>query len=133
MKIGILLADELREILAPRFGCYSDMFIRLLDGAASDKFEFTVINARAEEYPAQVDAMDGYLITGSRCGAYEDLPWLEPLFAYIRRLHEARIPLLGICFGHQAVAKALGGRVEKSSKGWALGCSNGTSNKKNRG
>ena len=119
MKIGILLADELRDSLKDVFsGNYADMFTDLLDGHG---FTFEVYDVREQQYPPAVDACDGYLITGSRHGVYDPLPWLEPLFEFIRRVHAARVPLLGVCFGHQAVAHALGGRAEKSAKGWGMG------------
>ena len=118
MKLGILLADDLRDELAPQFGCYSDMFCRLL---ADGKFEFEVFDIRQQAYPPAVNACDGYLITGSRHSTYESLAWMAPLFDYIRVLAAAKKPLLGICFGHQVVAQALGGKVEKSAKGWGLG------------
>lgn len=118
MKIGILLADELREALQHGFGSYADMFEHYLGGRG---FTFTVYDIRADHFPAAPDEQDGYIITGSRHGVYEELAWLPPLFALIRRLVAARIPLLGICFGHQAIARALGGQADKSDNGWGLG------------
>ena len=118
MKIGILLTDDLRDLLQPRFGCYPDMFKTLLQG---NDFTYEVYDVRKNRYPDNLQDCDGYIITGSRHGVNDPLPWLDGLFAYVRRLQAARIKLLGICFGHQAVAYALGGRVEKSNKGWGVG------------
>jgi len=118
MKIGILLTDDLRDTLQPRFGCYPDMFKALLQG---NDFTYQTYDVRANIYPDNPHDCDGYIITGSRHGVGDSLPWLDGLFAYIRRLEKAQIKLLGICFGHQAVAAALGGAVEKSDKGWGVG------------
>lgn len=118
MKIGVLLASELRPELAPRFGNYAAMFRRLL---APHGFELAFFDVRVGGYPERVTACDGYLISGSRHGVYEELRWLAPLFAFVRRVEEVRIPLVGVCFGHQAAAAALGGRVEKWRGGWELG------------
>ena len=63
----------------------------------------------------------GYVATGSAAGVYEDHAWLAPLRAFVRGAYAARTPLLGICFGHQIIADALGGEVRKSEKGWGLG------------
>ncbi|MCC6863656.1 MAG: type 1 glutamine amidotransferase, partial [Rhodobacteraceae bacterium] len=60
-------------------------------------------------------------ITGSRHGAYEDHPWIPPLEIFIRAAYDANIPLVGICFGHQIVAQAMGGKVERYKDGWAVG------------
>lgn len=117
MHIGILLADELREGLGDIFGDYAEMFRELLQDGG---FRYTDYDIRHQPCPP-LDACDGYLITGSRHGVYDDLPWLPRLFDFIRRAHAHKTPLLGICFGHQAVAAALGGQVEKSEKGWGLG------------
>lgn len=61
------------------------------------------------EFPENPDAV---LVTGSRHGVYEDKEWIPPLLEKIRDYAEQEIPILGVCFGHQAVAKALGGDVE---------------------
>lgn len=68
--------------------------------------------------PAQLDAI---LHTGSPAGVYEDTPWMSPLMDFVRQAADAGTPQIGICFGHQALAHALGARVEKSDKGWGIG------------
>jgi len=68
--------------------------------------------------PAGLDAI---VITGSSAGVYEDHAWLPPLRAFIQGAYAAHTPMLGICFGHQIMADALGGDVRKSEKGWGLG------------
>jgi GMP synthase-like glutamine amidotransferase len=73
------------------------------------------------EFPKDVHDCDGWLITGSRHGAYEDHPFIKPLEDFIRRAYDERVPMVGICFGHQIIAQALGGRVERFEKGWAVG------------
>ena len=75
---------------------------------------------RAGELPAAPDAHLAYVITGSSAGVYDDLPWIAPLQDFIRAAR-GRARMVGLCFGHQVMAEALGGRVEKSGKGWGLG------------
>ena len=123
MQIGILLADDVREVLTPHFGDYPSMFHRLLnaDSENHNTFQVRVFDVQRGEYPQNIDDCDGYLITGSRYGVYEDCPWIPSLLAYIRALDAAQYPLVGICFGHQAIAQALGGKAEKSPKSWGVG------------
>jgi GMP synthase (glutamine-hydrolysing) len=64
---------------------------------------------------------DGWLITGSRFGVYEDHRWIPPLEDFLRRTYAAAVPIIGICFGHQILAQALGGRVERFTGGWSVG------------
>lgn len=120
MKIGILKTDAVRDEWVEQFGEYPDMFSTLL-GNCDPTLEFVVFDVRLGEYPGAIDDVDAYLITGSRHSVYEDLPWIPPLLAFIRQLHERRKKLVGICFGHQAIAQALGGLTEKASAGWGVG------------
>jgi GMP synthase-like glutamine amidotransferase len=73
------------------------------------------------EYPQDIDEVDAYLITGSKSSVYEDKPWIAQLVDFVRELHARRKKVIGICFGHQLVAHALGGKTEKSAKGWGVG------------
>jgi GMP synthase-like glutamine amidotransferase len=120
VKIGILKTDAVREEWVERFGEYPDMFVQLLQ-QRDPTLEFTVYDVRHGEYPADIDLMDAYLITGSRHSVYDDLPWIEPLEKFVRELDKRQKKLVGICFGHQLVAQALGGRTEKASAGWGVG------------
>ena len=118
LKIG-LLETGLPPTELVQHGDYPSMFERLLTGADSNlTFERWAI--LSGEMPDDVHACDAWLITGSRHGVYEDHDWIEPLMAFARALHQANVPMVGICFGHQLIAQALGGKVEKSDKGWGV-------------
>ncbi len=120
MNIGILETGLLNEKLNGRYEPYPVMFAALLDraGKGLSYQSYSVING---EMPDSVRDCDGWLITGSRHGVYENLPWMLDLQTFIREIDAAKIPLVGICFGHQIVAQALGGEVVKSDKGWGIG------------
>jgi len=120
MKLGILKTDAVRAELAPRYGEYPDMFIALLSRVDPD-LEFAVYDVEQGRYPDDIDEVDAYLITGSKSSVYEDKPWIADLLDFVRELHRRRKKLVGICFGHQVVAQALGGRVARAAAGWGVG------------
>ena len=116
MTIGILQTGKPPSRLALQFGGYSDMFKALL-GADHD---WRVFDVEAGELPHAPDACTAYLVTGSSAGVYDDLPWIAPLEGFLRAA-KGKAGLVGVCFGHQVMAQAFGGRAEKSAKGWGLG------------
>jgi GMP synthase-like glutamine amidotransferase len=115
MEVAILSTGGPPPELA-RFGDYGAMFARLLGPG----FEPRIYAAAAGELPPAPEAHPAFLITGSAAGVYEPLPWIAPLLGFLREA-KGRTKLVGICFGHQAMAEALGGRVEKSERGWGIG------------
>ncbi|MBO9706848.1 MAG: type 1 glutamine amidotransferase [Caulobacter sp.] len=115
MKIGLLETGEPPEGLQPDFGRYAGMFQTLL-GPGHD---YVVYDVQAGHLPADPDECDAFIVTGSSAGVYDDLPWIEPLKAFLRRAETT--PLVGVCFGHQVMAEAFGGKVVKSEKGWGVG------------
>lgn len=120
MRIGILVTGHVHEDLVPRHGSYPAMFEALI-GAAAPELSFRAYDVTEGEWPDGVDACDGWLVTGSKHGVYDDLPWIAPLRAFLARAREARQPIVGICFGHQILAEALGGAAAKSERGWGVG------------
>lgn len=120
MKIGILEAGLLRDEMVGRFDPYPVMFERFI-GLAGHEFEFETFCVLNNEMPPSIYACDGWLITGSRHGVYDQLEWMAPLQDFVRELAAEKIPLIGVCFGHQIIAQALGGEVVKSDKGWGVG------------
>jgi GMP synthase-like glutamine amidotransferase len=120
MRIGILQTGDVPEELQDQYGNYNNMFVRFLGKNVVD-FEFQVFRVVDGQIPGDVNFCDGWLITGSRFAAYGPQPWIPPLKDFIQQIVAAGLPLVGICFGHQIIAEALGGRVEKSEKGWRLG------------
>ncbi|MEM8788493.1 MAG: type 1 glutamine amidotransferase [Pseudomonadota bacterium] len=120
MRIGILKTGDLPEEMEARHGTYGDIFARFLTTADAGLKPFTIDVDGGETLPAPKSA-EGWLITGSRHGVYEDHDWLPPLEEFVRAAIADRVPLVGICFGHQVMAQAMGGRVVKSEKGWGLG------------
>jgi len=118
MLIGILQTGQSPDVLRDEMGDYPDMFHTLL---ADQGLSFRTFHVEAMEFPKGVHDCDGWLITGSRHGAYEDHPFIPPLEAFIRQAFAEKVPLVGICFGHQIIAQALGGKVERHAGGWAVG------------
>ena len=120
MKLGILKTDAVRPEWVPEFGEYPDMFMALLE-AADPSLEFAVYDVEQGEYPDDIDEVDAYLITGSKSSVYDDKPWIATLMDFVRELDRRQKKIVGICFGHQLVAQALGGKTEKSPRGWGVG------------
>ena len=114
MKVAILETGRPPGALAETFGDYPAMFEQLL----GDGFEVETFDVESGEFP-EPGAHGAYMITGSPAGVYEPLPWIAPLQGFIRSSVDAK--MVGICFGHQVMAEALGGHVEKSDKGWGAG------------
>lgn len=121
MRVGIIEADTTgREALA-HDGSYADMVARWI-GPALPGAAFRPIGAfRGEALPDDPAAYDAYLVTGSRYGVYERLPWMAPIESFLRRARDGGVPIGGICFGHQIMAHAFGAAVEKSPGGFVLG------------
>jgi len=120
MKIGILETDILDKNIREKHGSYPDMFKKLLQSVDNNLLfqTYQVINL---EYPLTIDDCDAYLITGSKFNAYDDELWINRLKEYVVKLVHHQKKLIGICFGHQVIAQALNGQVEKSEKGWGVG------------
>lgn len=120
MRLTIVQTGDVPAPLRENFGPYPAMFERMFNGTG-DNFSYEVVTVEGNSLLPDPSRLEGIVITGSPAGVYEDHAWLPPLRAFIRSAYAAKTPMLGICFGHQIMADALGGDVRKSEKGWGLG------------
>lgn len=120
MKISIVEVGRVPAAFQSRFDPFPAMFRSMFE-EAGHSFAFETIHVLDGQRLPDPASLDGIVITGSPAGVYEDHAWLEPLRGFIREAYVAETPMVGICFGHQIMADALGGVVEKSAKGWGLG------------
>lgn len=114
--LGILETGAPPADLNGRFGTYGDMFCQLL----GPDYQYQYYDVRNRQLPSLGERHDVYLITGSASGVYDGDPWIDELKGFVQGI-SGRTPLIGICFGHQVMAEAYGGRVTKSPKGWGAG------------
>ncbi|MGL1921200.1 MAG: type 1 glutamine amidotransferase [Hyphomicrobiales bacterium] len=124
MKIGLLMAGESAGSMANKYGLHEQQFIDLFDpliDATSPKIEWKIYYVLRDEFPASADECDAYLVTGSKHGVYDELPWMARLADFIRDIVSAKKRLTGVCFGHQIIAHALGGKVTKVKQGFGIG------------
>ncbi|HCH22759.1 MAG TPA: glutamine amidotransferase [Oceanospirillaceae bacterium] len=117
MKIGILLCGLAQPRMANKHGYYDQQFRELLMPLGFECKTFAVV---ANQLPPADDDCDGYLISGSAHNLDEPLPWTQPLLDWIKGMYGAK-PMVGVCFGHQAIAKALGGTVEAAKTVYQTG------------
>ncbi len=120
MKLGILNAIHPDTSTLDWGGSPIVAFTRFFQSVDAP-FTYAGYEAAQGELPQTVDACDAYIITGSPSGAYEADEWIAALAYFIRQAYQAEKRMVGICFGHQILAQALGGRVEKSEKGLGFG------------
>jgi len=119
MKLTLIQPTDVPGPLRDRFGAYHLMFERMFGGEA---FTFETIKLSEGQKLPDPATLEGTLIMGSAAGVYDThYEWMEPLRDYIRKAYASKTPMVGICFGHQIMADALGGNVRKSDRGWGLG------------
>jgi GMP synthase-like glutamine amidotransferase len=119
MNIAILETGAPPGDLAQAHGDYPAMMRRMLDGAGTSEAFYETFDVQAGQLP-DLTRFDAEIVTGSPAGVYDDLPWIMPLLDHLRAAR-GRVRMVGICFGHQAMAQAFGGQVIKSPKGFAVG------------
>lgn len=118
IRIGLLRMAELPDaafsVAGPMVGLYQQLFhghpVEVLD-----------VPVHEGATPASLADCDGWMISGSPASVYDDHDWIRTGEEIVRAAHAEERPLIGICFGHQMIAQALGGRVEKSAAGWGIG------------
>lgn len=117
-KVAVLITGDPTETTGKQYGHYGNLFEELLgDGEA----EWAFLDTRLEQYPTHPSEYDAYVLTGSASTAHENEAWIVKLKEFIQDAFENQKKILGICFGHQVVAGALGGKTEINPKGWEIG------------
>ncbi len=120
MKIGILACGITPDEIIEDFGTYAEMIAQLVS-SVKEGFEFETFDVRDGHFPESANTCDGWIISGSKFCVGEQSPWMIRLQELIVEIYAQKVPTVGICFGHQIVAVALGGRVDKCSGGWGVG------------
>lgn len=120
MHIGLLECDNVAGRFSHIEGGYREMFAALL-APYLQELRFSYFDVVRGELPAAVETCDAYMATGSQYSVYEPHQWIAPLSRFLQNLHREEKPFVGICFGHQMLAQALGGKVARSPLGWGVG------------
>ena len=134
LRIAILECDTPADRTREKYGGYGGVFKVLLEAGAIalddpklsslpnnglEISKFDVVNM--EEYPVLSD-IDAILLTGSRFNAFDNPPWILKLVEFTRKVLEEqdRVRVIGVCFGHQIVGRALGTKVDRGRAGWEI-------------
>lgn len=118
LRVGLLQCGYVRDDVAADHGDYPELFAALL---ADRPIELVAFDVQKGPLPSSPNDCDGWLVSGSANSTYEDLPWIQDTARFITEVIDAEVALIGICFGHQLMAQALGGTVERSERGWGVG------------
>ncbi|KAF3916629.1 hypothetical protein ABW20_dc0104270 [Dactylellina cionopaga] len=123
-KLAILECDQPLDAGRKSLGGHTGIWMGLFAGATSslniptDRIQLIRFNAE-KELP-DFDFIDGVLISGSRYNAWDDEPWIVKLVEFTKECVSKKVPVIGICFGHQIVGRALGSEVSRNEAGWEV-------------
>jgi GMP synthase-like glutamine amidotransferase len=120
MRIAVLMANTDESAFAQAHPKDGEKFAALLSPLRPD-WQFTTIAVKDGEFPERLEDFDGFIITGSPASVHDPDPWVGRLMGLIREIRAEDKPLFGACFGHQAIAMALGGTVSRNPGGWVFG------------
>lgn len=118
-RFAILLTSNTCEYIIKTYGGLEALYLLLLRDPGETWVTFPVVNGI---FPSdeELEEYDGFVVTGSRVDAYGDQKWILELCDLLKKIHERRKKILGICFGHQVLSRALGGRIGRGPA-WELG------------
>ncbi len=116
MKVGLLECDHVRADFQHIAGDYPQMFASLFPA-----MELVTYDVCQGQFPLSVPECDAYVCTGSKYSVYDELDWIQQLQGFVRELYAREKVYVGVCFGHQLLGEALGGKVEKSPDSWCVG------------
>ena len=120
MHLATLMTNTDESAFAQRHPKDGEKFQRMIHAVRPD-WQVSSFAVKDGIFPDDIRAFDGVMITGSPASVLEEAPWIDRLLAEIRLAYAAQIPLFGACFGHQAIAQALGGEVARNPAGWGFG------------
>lgn len=121
IKLGILQTNHDKSIdVGDAFPDDAHRFRDMFD-MQDDRFEYRIYMTIGGEVPQDLDEQDAFMITGSPLSVLDPHIFTDDLMDFIRRCDAAKKPLMGACFGHQAIAVALGGKVERAPQGYNVG------------
>ncbi|WP_416864998.1 MAG: glutamine amidotransferase-related protein [Imperialibacter sp.] len=115
MKVALLVCDHVAVQFAEKHGDYPFMFDQLLPELKLEPWFVC-----DESFPAIAD-YDAFVCTGSKASVYDDIAWIHQLKAFTKEIYDSGKKFVGVCFGHQMMGEALGGKVERADVGYLIG------------
>ena len=117
-RIGLLLVGHIDAGSLHIGGDYPELYAGILN---RHNIELTTYRCDEGQMPTSLSEQDGWLCSPSRLSVYDDIDWLRDVEQLLRDMVATETPYVGICFGHQLMAQALGATVAKADYGWGIG------------